>query len=147
MIKSNKKYKLGYTAGVFDLFHIGHLNLLKKAKGECEYLIVAISTDELVQSYKKKTPIIEFSQRAAIVEAIKYVDKVIPQDSRDKLAAYEKYKFDVMFVGDDWKGTPLWLKFEEDLLKKGSEIVYFSYTKEVSSSVLKDVLSKMNNDI
>ena len=144
MIKSNKKYKLGYTSGVFDLFHIGHLNILKKAKEECEYLIVAVSTDELVQSYKKKTPIIEFSERVAIVEAIKYVDKVIPQDSRDKLAAYEKYKFDVMFVGDDWRGKPLWEKLEQDLSEKDSIVSYIPYTKKISSTLLKEVLIKLN---
>lgn len=144
MIKSNKKYKLGYTSGVFDLFHIGHLNILKKAKEECEYLIVAVSTDELVQSYKKKTPVIEFSERVAIVEAIKYVDKVIPQDSRDKLAAYEKYKFDVMFVGDDWRGKPLWEKLEQDLSEKDSIVSYIPYTKKVSSTLLKEVLIKLN---
>jgi len=144
MIKSNKKYKLGYTSGVFDLFHIGHLNILKKAKEECEYLIVAVSTDELVQSYKKKTPVIEFSERVAIVEAIKYVDKVIPQDSMDKLAAYEKYKFDVMFVGDDWRGKPLWEKLEQDLSEKDSIVSYIPYTKKVSSTLLKEVLIKLN---
>lgn len=144
MIKSNKKYKLGYTSGVFDLFHIGHLNILKKAKEECEYLIVAVSTDELVQSYKKKTPVIEFSERVAIVEAIKYVDKVIPQDSRDKLAAYKKYKFDVMFVGDDWRGKPLWEKLEQDLSEKDSIVSYIPYTKKVSSTLLKEVLIKLN---
>ena len=144
MIKSNKKYKLGYTSGVFDLFHIGHLNILKKAKEECEYLIVAVSTDELVQSYKKKTPVIEFSERVAIVEAIKYVDKVIPQDSMDKLAAYEKYKFDVMFVGDDWRGKPLWEKLEQDLSEKDSIVSYIPYTKKVSSTLLKEVLTKLN---
>ena len=144
MIKSNKKYKLGYTSGVFDLFHIGHLNILKKAKEECEYLIVAVSTDELVQSYKKKSPVIEFSERVSIVEAIKYVDKVIPQDSRDKLAAYEKYKFDVMFVGDDWRGKPLWKKLEQDLSEKDSIVSYIPYTKKVSSTLLKEVLIKLN---
>ena len=144
MIKSNKKYKLGYTSGVFDLFHIGHLNILKKAKEECEYLIVAVSTDELVQSYKKKSPVIEFSERVSIVEAIKYVDKVIPQDSRDKLAAYEKYKFDVIFVGDDWRGKPLWKKLEQDLSEKDSIVSYIPYTKKVSSTLLKEVLIKLN---
>lgn len=145
-MNNNKKYKLGYTSGVFDLFHIGHLNILKKAKEECEYLIVAVSTDELVQSYKMKTPVIEFSERVAIVEAIKYVDRVIPQESRNKMDAYDKYKFDVMFVGDDWRGKPLWLALEEDLLKKGSVVSYIPYTKKVSSTLLKQVLNKINKD-
>jgi glycerol-3-phosphate cytidylyltransferase len=141
-----KKYKLGYTSGVYDLFHVGHLNILKKAKEQCDFLIVAISTDELVQSYKNKTPVIEFAERAAIVEAIKYVDKVVPQESRNKMEAYEEHKFDVMFVGDDWKGTPLWVKLDKDLKEKGSDIVYFSYTKEVSSTFLKEVLNKIHKE-
>ena len=143
-MKKTKKYKLGYTAGVFDLFHIGHLNILKKAKEECEYLIVAVSTDELVKSYKNKIPVIEFSERAAIVAAIKYVDKVIPQESRNKMDAYEKYKFDAMFVGDDWRGNPLWVALEKELSKKGSAIHYIPYTKKVSSTLLKKVLNKIN---
>ena len=139
----NKKYKLGYTSGVYDLFHTGHLNILKKAKEQCDFLIVAISTDELVRNYKNKTPVIEFAQRAAIVEAIKYVDKVVPQESRNKMEAFDTYKFDAIFVGDDWKGTPLWVKLDKDFKEKGVEVVYFSYTKEVSSTFLKEVLNKI----
>lgn len=142
-----KKYKLGYTSGVFDLFHAGHLNILKRAKEQCDFLIVAVSTDELVASYKSKTPIVKFAERVAIVEAIKYVDKVIPQKTRNKMEAYEKYKFDAMFVGDDWRGKPLWLELENNLAKKGSDIVYFSYTKEVSSTFLKEVLTKLNKEL
>jgi glycerol-3-phosphate cytidylyltransferase len=141
-----KNNKIGYTSGVYDLFHVGHLNILKKAKEQCDFLIVAVSTDELVCSYKNKTPVIEFAERVAIVEAIRYVDKVVPQETRNKMEAYVKYKFDVMFVGDDWQGTPIWVKLEEDLAKKGSEIVYFSYTKEVSSTFLKEVLTKINKE-
>jgi glycerol-3-phosphate cytidylyltransferase len=142
-----KKYKLGYSSGVYDLFHVGHLNILKRAKEQCDFLIVAVSTDELVGSYKNKLPVIEFAERVAIVEAIKYVDKVVPQQTRNKMEAYEKYKFDVMFVGDDWRGTPLWVELEDNLAKKGSEVVYFSYTKEVSSTFLKEVLTKINKEL
>ena len=142
----NKKYKVGYTSGVYDLFHIGHLNILKKAKEQCDFLIVAVSTDELVSSYKNKTPVIEFAERAAIVEAIKYVDKVVPQETRNKMEAYGTHKFDAMFVGDDWRGTPLWVELENDLGEKGADIVYFSYTKEVSSTFLKEVLNKINKE-
>lgn len=132
-----KKYKVGYTAGVYDLFHVGHLNLLKRAKEQCDYLIVAVTVDELV-SYKNKTAVIPFEDRIQIVEAIKYVDKAVPQVSMDKMAAWEKYHFDVMFVGDDWKGTDKWNKLEEDFKKKGVDIVYFSYTKKVSSTMLRE---------
>lgn len=135
---------VGYTAGVFDLFHIGHLNILKRAKAECDYLIVAVSTDELVENYKHKTPIISYEERKAIVESIKYVDEVVPQINRDKMAAWEKYRFDKMFVGDDWKGSKLFEELEEKFKKKGVEIVYFPYTKGTSSTYLREVLDKFN---
>ena len=112
---------IGYTTGVFDMFHIGHLNILKRAKEQCDYLIVGVSTDELVQSYKNKLPIIPYAERSAIVEAIKYVDKVVPQKNRDKIAAFNEFKFNKMFVGDDWKGKPLFVEVEEYLNKNGAE--------------------------
>lgn len=133
-----KKYKIGYTTGVYDMFHIGHLNILKKARKQCEYLIVGVSTDELVYKSKNKYPIIPFEERMEIVRSIKYVDKVVAQENKDKIAAYEKYKFDVMFVGDDWKGTELFTKCEEELKKRGSTIVYFPYTKSTSSTILRE---------
>lgn len=138
-----KKYKVGYTTGVFDLFHIGHLNILKRSKELCDYLIVGVSTDELVSSYKNKTPVIPYEERVSIVEAIRYVDKVVPQKTRDKIAAYEKYKFDVMFVGDDWKGNELFVKVEEQLKKNGSCVVYFPYTQHTSSSFLISALESL----
>lgn len=134
-----KKYKVGYTAGVYDLFHVGHLNLLKKAKEQCDYLIVAVTTDELT-SYKNKKAVIPFEDRCEIVEAIKYVDKVVPQVDMDKMGAWERNHFDVMFVGDDWKGTDKWNKIEEDFKKVGVDIVYFPYTKKVSSTKLREKL-------
>ena len=106
---------VGYTAGVYDMFHIGHLNVLKNAKALCDYLIVAVSTDELVQEYKHKTPIIPFENRKAIVEAIKYVDKVVPQVNMDKKQAAIDNQINVMFVGDDWKGTEKWNRIEREL--------------------------------
>lgn len=134
----NKKYKIGYTTGVFDMFHIGHLNILRRAKEQCEHLIVGVSTDELVQSYKNKTPIIPFEERKAIVEAIKYVDEVVPQIDRDKKAAYDRIKFDAMFVGDDWKGKPLFIDVEKYLNEHGASVVYFEYTKGTSSTILRE---------
>lgn len=131
-----KKFKIGYTTGVFDLFHIGHLNILKKSKELCEFLIVGVSTDELVKSYKHNSPAIPYNERVAIVEAIRYVDKVVPQKTRDKMAAYDKYNFDVMFVGDDWKGSELFTKVEKELKKKGSEVIYFPYTQNTSSTLV-----------
>ena len=143
MQNNNERKKIiGYTAGVFDLFHIGHLNILKNAKKHCDYLIVAVSTDELVQEYKHKTPFIPFEERKAILESIKYVDEVVPQIDRNKKAAYDKYKFDIMFVGDDWKGNPLFEDTEKYLNKHGSSIMFFPYTKHTSSTKLQAVLNK-----
>ena len=136
-----KKYRVGYTTGVFDMFHVGHLNILRKAKEQCDYLIVGVSTDELVREYKNKTPIIPFEERSEIVRSIDCVDKVIPQVNRDKYEAWKELKFDVLFVGDDWKGKPLFMKVEDDFRKVGVEVVYFPYTKDTSSTILREKLS------
>lgn len=143
---NGKKYKIGYTTGVFDLFHIGHLNILRRAKDMCCYLIVGVSTDELVWEYKNKKPVIPYVERVAIVEAIRYVDKVVVQVNRDKMAAFEKYKFDAMFVGDDWKSNKLFIKLEQQLNKWGAKLVYLPYTNNVSSTLLNKVLEKINSD-
>ncbi len=132
-----KRYKIGYTTGVFDLFHVGHLNILKKAKEQCEYLIVGVSTDELVMEYKDKQPVIPYEERVEIVEGIKYVDKVVPQITREKFVAWEHLLFDVMFVGDDWKGDAFFNKLEKEFKQVGVDIVYFPYTKGVSSTLVK----------
>lgn len=139
---SQKKYKVGYTTGVFDMFHIGHLNILRRAKEQCETLIVGVSTDEVVQSYKNKTPIIPYENRAAIVEAIRYVDKVVPQTSMDKFIAWEELHFDVMFHGDEWKGTELYNKYEEEFAKVGACIYYLPHTDGISSSMLREKVEK-----
>lgn len=130
----------GYTTGVFDMFHVGHLSILKKAKENCDYLIVGVSTDELVMQYKGKTPIISQTDRASIVSSIRYVDKVVYQIDRDKLAAYDEFKFDIMFVGDDWKGNAMFQEVERKLHSCGSKVQYFPYTRHVSSTKLKEVL-------
>lgn len=134
--------KIGYTTGVYDLFHVGHLNLLRRAKEQCDFLIVGVTVDELV-AYKHKKAVIPFEERCAIVEAIRYVDKVVPQVSMDKVKAWNEHKFDVMFVGDDWKGTEKWNAYEEQFNELGVEIVYFPYTKGTSSTLLNEVLLKI----
>ncbi|MGI6154259.1 MAG: adenylyltransferase/cytidyltransferase family protein [Christensenellaceae bacterium] len=134
-----KPYKIGYTSGVYDMFHVGHLNILKRAKELCDYLIVAVTTDELT-AYKNKTAAICFEDRCRIVEAIRYVDQVVPQADMNKMKAWTKYRFDVMFVGDDWKGTDVWNRLEQDFKKVGVDIVYFPYTKKVSSTMLREQL-------
>lgn len=135
--------KIGYTTGVFDLFHIGHLNILKRAKLECDYLIVGITTDELALSAKNKKPVIPFTERMEIIESIKFVDEVVPQTNYDKIEAWNNLKFDLMFVGNDWKGTEKWNQIEKDFNKCGVEIIYFSYTSHTSSTILRDVLDKI----
>ena len=134
---------VGYTTGVFDLFHVGHLNILRRAKEHCDYLIVGVTVDELV-AYKGKRAFIPYEERRAIVEAIKYVDKVVPQTSMDKMEAWEKYHFDRMFVGDDWKGTEIWNRWEREFAKVGVEIIYFPYTTETSSTQLREALENLS---
>ena len=128
---------IGYTAGVYDMFHIGHLNVIRRAKEQCDFLIVGVSTDELVLHDKNKIPIIPYEDRCRIVEAIKYVDKVVPQIDKNKLAAWHKYQFDIMFVGSDWKGSPQWNTFEKQFAPLGVEIVYLSHTDGISSTILR----------
>lgn len=140
-----KKEIIGYTAGVYDLFHIGHLNLLKKAKEHCDKLIVALTTDKLVE-YKGKTPVIPLNERMEIVKAIRYVDDVVIQDDLDKFNAWNKYHYDILFVGDDWKGTDKWNKYEQQLAEVGSKVIYFPYTKTTSSTLLTNVLKKIHNE-
>lgn len=137
-----KKYIVGFTSGVFDMFHIGHLNILNRAKEHCDYLIVGVSTDEAVQSYKHKTPIIPFEQRAAIIAALKCVDEVVPQTTMDKLKMWKQKHFDVMFHGDEWKGTELYNRYEAEFEKVGVKIVYLPHTDGISSSMLREKLRK-----
>jgi glycerol-3-phosphate cytidylyltransferase len=131
--------KIGYTSGVYDLFHVGHLNLLRNAKGMCEKLIVGVTTDELV-SYKNKKAVIPFSERVQIVQAMKYVDAVVPQESMDKFETWEKLKFDVMFVGDDWFQSDKWEELDKQFHQVGVKIVYFPYTKGTSSTLINQTL-------
>lgn len=133
---------IGYTTGVFDMFHIGHLNILRRAKEQCDYLIVGVSTDELVWKEKNKHPIIPFEERFAIVESIKYVDKVVPQKDKNKMEAWSREHFDKMFVGSDWKGTAAFNEFERQFKPVGVEIVYLDHTDGISSSILREKLLK-----
>ena len=133
-----KKYKVGYTTGVFDMFHIGHLNILKRAKEQCEYLIVGVSTDEVVQTYKHKTPLIPFEQRMAIVEAIKYVDKVVPQITMDKMEAWKNIKFNAMFHGNDWQNSALYDDYVKKFAEVGVDVVFLPHTDGISSTIIRE---------
>lgn len=138
----SKKYKIGYTTGVFDMFHIGHLNILKRAKEQCEYLIVGVTTDALSYSRKNKNPIIPWEDRMAIVSAICYVDMAVPQDDMDKLSAVKKYNVDAVFVGSDWKGTEAWNQYEKQFAKEGCTVVYLDHTDGISSTILRERLNE-----
>lgn len=144
MNKKNK-YRIGYTCGVFDLFHIGHLNLLERCKSMCNYLIVGICDDDYVRNVKGKIPVIPLEERCRIVGALDCVDEVVVVNSEeveDKITVLKKYKFDVLFSGDDWKGSERYNKTEKQFAKFGASIEYFPYTKGISSSDLK---IKINN--
>lgn len=134
------KKTIGYTAGTFDMFHVGHLNLLKHAKERCDYLIVGVNSDELVRTYKNKDVVIPLEERMQIVEAIKYVDEVVRMDTLDKLTAWEQNKFDLIFIGDDWKGSERWKKTEEEMAEYGVKVVYLPYTQQTSSTLLREKL-------
>ena len=129
---------IGYTTGVYDMFHIGHLNILRRAKEQCDFLVVGVSTDELVEKEKHKRPVIPFDDRVAIVAAIRYVDRVVPQVDKNKLGAWEKLHFNKMFVGSDWRGTPQWQLFEDQFRPYGVKIVYLPHTDGISSSMLRE---------
>lgn len=137
-----KKYKVGYTTGVFDMFHIGHLNILRRAKEQCEFLVVGVSTDDVVEAYKHKRPVIPFEERLAIVGAIRYVDKVIPQTSMDKMKAYETLKFDALFHGSDWKGSAMYNKLVMDFAEIGVDVVFLPHTDGISSTLIRDKVNK-----
>lgn len=129
------------------MFHIGHLNILKKAKSYCDYLIVGVSTDDLVMKEKKKSPVIPFSERIMIVESIRYVDKVVAQENKNKKEAWDKLKFNIMFVGSDWEGTPEWQFYESQFEPLGVEIVYLPHTDGISSTQLTCFIKKELNII
>ena len=134
--------KIGYTTGVFDLFHIGHLNLLRNARSLCDRLIVGVTTDELV-SYKNKKPVIPFVERMEIVRSCQYVDAVIPQLELDKFEAWKKIRFDVLFVGDDWYKSDRWTELQTRFEEVGVKIVYFPYTSGTSSTLINKTLERL----
>jgi len=127
---------VGYTTGVFDLFHVGHINLLQSAKALCDTLIVGVNTDELTEAYKGERPIIPFAERIEIVRSVRYVDLAIRRDIRDKLAEWRRLKFDIMFVGDDWMGDKKWKQWEQRLKHFGVKTIYLPYTPQISTSAI-----------
>ena len=136
---------VGYTTGVFDLFHVGHVNLLRNAKSLCDKLIVGVTTDDLV-AYKNKKAVICFEERIEVVRSCRYVDLAVPQGSMDKLEAFDRYRFDIMFVGDDWFGTDKWKEIEMDLAERNVRIVYFPYTRTTSSTLVNSTLERLRSE-
>ncbi len=133
---------IGYTQGTFDMFHIGHLNLIKNAKRHCDYLVVGVNKDELVESYKNKKPIVPLEERVEIVRAIRYVDEVIATDTLDKTKIWEKIHFDEIYIGDDWKGNERWEKTGKEMEELGAKLVFLPYTKDTSSTMLREKLTQ-----
>ena len=134
--------KIGYTTGVFDLFHIGHVQLLRRAKSLCDKLIVGVTVDELVL-YKGKRAVIPFEERLAVVEACQYTDLAVPQRAIDKVEAVKKLKAEVLFVGDDWYGSKSWMAMERNLKEINCSVVYLPYYEGTSSTLINEVLIKL----
>lgn len=138
-----KKYIIGYTQGTFDTLHYGHIRLLKNAKKQCDFLIVGVNSDSLVEQYKKTKTIVKEDERREIVSSIKYVDKAYVVDTLDKVVQFHDFNFDVIFIGDDWKGNSRWNQTEEELNKYGVHVEYLPHTDGISTTIVK---SKMAND-
>jgi choline-phosphate cytidylyltransferase/glycerol-3-phosphate cytidylyltransferase len=136
---------IGYTTGVFDLFHVGHVNVLRNAKAMCDRLVVGVTVDTLV-SYKNKRAVIPFEERIEIVRACKYVDLAVPQQTMDKLDALNRYKFNVMFVGDDWYKSDKWQEIDREFQERGVRVIYFPYTKTTSSTVINQTLERLRSE-
>jgi len=133
-----KKYQKGFLCGFFDLLHDGHIDIMKQAKEKCNYLIVAVGTDEFMKERKNRETVLSYEQRVAIVEAIKYVDEVVPEENLDKIAAYKKYHFDVMFAGDDHLNEPIYIQATQELKELGVDTFYIPRMIKCSSTQIKN---------
>ena len=141
-----KKYKIGYTTGVYDLFHIGHLNLLHQASELCDYLIVGVNTDQLVNEYKHKQPVVNERNRAAIISELRCVDRVVLCNTLSKTDAWQLLHFDAVFIGSDWKGNERWQQTERDLQPLGAEVVYLQHTEGICSTLLREIETEKIKD-
>jgi glycerol-3-phosphate cytidylyltransferase len=134
---------VGYAPGVFDLFHVGHLNILRQARERCDRLLAGVCSDELVVRLKKRPPVVPLSERLEILRSIRYVDDVFVADTEDRVAIWKELGFDVIFKGDDWLGTPVWESIEADFAKLGVRVVYFPYTAQTSSTLIRGALDAL----
>lgn len=132
--------RVGYAPGVYDLFHVGHLNILKHARSECDHLIAGVVSDEMALLAKGRYPVVPLRERLEIVRAVRYVDEAVAEVVPEKLQTWEQVRFDVIFKGDDWRGTPKGDKLERDFARVGVEVAYFPYTTHTSSTKLREVL-------
>ena len=137
-----KKYRIGFTDGVYDMFHVGHLNMIKAAKSYCDYLIVGVHSDEIVEGYKHRKTVINEHDRREIVAAMRDVDMAVINTTRDKIELFKKYNFDCVFIGDDWRGTERWNNFERQLSELGVSVEYLPYTKGVSTTEIRRSLGE-----
>jgi len=135
---------IGYAAGAFDLFHIGHLNILRHARSQCDWLIAGVVSDERCLATKGKAPVVPLRERLEIVDSIKYVDQAVVEDVPEKLQMWEQLRFDVIFKGDDWRGTAKGDKLERDFESVGVGVVYFPYTAHTSSTLLRRALLSLD---
>ena len=138
------KIRIGYAPGAFDLFHIGHLNLLRHAKFECDFLIAGVVSDEMLALNKGVQPFIPLAERLAIVQSLRHVDMAYAETVQNKLEVWEELRFNVFFKGDDWRGTEKGMHLERKFAKVGVEVVYFPYTASTSSRQLRRALDAMD---
>ena len=141
MSEARAKFDVGYSSGVFDMFHVGHLNLLRRARNHCHYLVVGVASDEYVENLKGRPPVVPCDERIDIISALGIVDEVVIDRSQDKLAIWQQRPFDVIFKGNDWQGTPKGYRLERSMNEVGAEVVYFPYTRHTSSSMLRAFLT------
>jgi glycerol-3-phosphate cytidylyltransferase len=134
--------RVGYVPGVFDLFHIGHLNVLRNARAHCDYLVAGVVSDEMAQRNKGLSPVVPIEERLAIVAACRYVDRAVVEDTKHKLDMWERLHFDVIVKGDDWKGTDRGDKLEQDFARVGVDVAYVPYTQQTSSTILRRILMR-----
>ena len=135
-----KEKIIGFTAGTFDMFHIGHLNLLRNARSRCDYLIVGVNSDRLVEEYKHKRAVVPLEERMEIVGALRCVDEVMKVDSLDKAVSWKKKHYNLLFIGDDWKGNERWKRTESELQQYGVTVVYLPHTEGTNSTLLREKL-------
>lgn len=141
---ASDNYRIGYAGGAFDLFHVGHLNILRHAKSQCDYLIAGVVSDDMLEATKGARPVVPLAERLEIVRHIDFVDEVIAEVELDKLATWRARPFDIYFKGDDWKGSEKGIKLEKAFAEVGVEVIYFPYTVATSSTVLRRALRALN---